>query len=54
MKFYSALLAIFVVAGSIMPNLPSLASFKSNLPQTVAATEQENPPPEPHRGQSRR
>ncbi|MCC5661820.1 hypothetical protein LC608_33725 [Nostoc sp. XA010] len=62
MKFYSALLAISVVAGSIMPTLPSFASFKSNLPQPVAATEQVNPPPSPapepepvpHRGKGRR
>lgn len=56
MKFYSTLLAIPVMAASIMP---SLASFKDNLPQkTVVATEQVNPSPEPetvpHRGKGRR
>ncbi|MBD2560482.1 MULTISPECIES: hypothetical protein [Nostoc] len=60
MKFYSTLLAIPVMAASIMP---SLASFKENLPQKIVVAEQitlsaekVNSPtkPEPHRGQSRR
>jgi hypothetical protein len=29
-------------------------SFASNLSQTVAATEHENPPPKPYRGQGKR
>lgn len=44
MKFYSALLAIALIAGSIMPNL---ASFASNLPQKMVAAEKANPAPHP-------
>ena len=60
MKFYSTLLAIPVMAASIMP---SLASFASNPPQKIVVVEQitpraekVNPPtePQPHRGQGRR
>jgi hypothetical protein len=62
MKFYSTLLAIPVMAASIMP---SLASFPSNPPQKMVASEQitlsaeqVNPPtdpePIPHRGAGRR
>lgn len=60
MKFYSTLLAIPVMAASMMP---SLTSFKSNLPQKiVVVAEQVNPPqspapepePVPHRGVGRR
>ncbi|OYE00364.1 hypothetical protein [Nostoc sp. 'Peltigera membranacea cyanobiont' 232] len=60
MKFYSTLLAIPVMAASVMP---SLASFKDNPPQNIVVAEQitlsaekVNSPtePEPHRGQGRR
>lgn len=60
MKFYSALLAIPVMAASIMP---SLANFKDNPPQKmvvaeqiILSAEQVNPPtePQPYRGQGRR
>jgi hypothetical protein len=60
MKFYSTLLAIPVMAASIMP---SLATFKDNPPQKiVVAAEQVNSPqspapepePVPHRGKGRR
>jgi len=51
MKFYSGLLAIALIAASIMP---SPASFFSNPHQAVATVKHENPPPKPHRGQGRR
>lgn len=67
MKFYSELLAIPVMAASIMP---SLASFPSNPPEKIVPAEQitlsakkvnlapPEPQPEPesvpHRGSSRR
>ncbi len=60
MKFYSTLLAIPVMAASIMP---SQDNFKGNLPRKiVVVAEQVNPPqspapepePVPHRGKGRR
>ncbi len=66
MKFYSTLLAIPVMAASIMP---SLANFPNNPPQKIVVAEQitlsaekVNPPadpdpepePVPHRGAGRR
>ncbi len=62
MKFYSTLLAIPVIAASMMP---SQDNFKSNPPQKIVVAEQitlsaekVNPPtdpePVPHRGVGRR
>ncbi|MHC5823456.1 MAG: hypothetical protein ACYT04_48390 [Nostoc sp.] len=52
MKFYSALLAIALIAGSIVP---SLASSPKNPSEKTSATEQVNPPinSKPFRGRGR-